>query len=231
MTEDFLLTLKLAENGWQTVYLNEPLTEGLAPEGLQEYIVQRGRWCLGLMQIVRNSYSPFGLHRLGLMHRIGIIDSLLYWLTTFPFRLASLICPLLYWWCGITIVNASLVDIIKFYVPYYLVVLVSLNWLSKGLFVPLLNDTAQLMAAWPISRAAALGLLTRGSHNFSVTAKGGNRAKVVIQWTLMRPFLILLGLTIGGLIVSLNSDFVFNTSGDGGLPQRSRSHSKQPFSS
>ncbi|WP_246709494.1 glycosyltransferase family 2 protein [Bradyrhizobium sp. 6(2017)] len=74
MTEDFLLTLKLAENGWQTVYLNEPLTEGLAPEGLQEYIVQRGRWCLGLMQIVRNSYSPFGLHRLGLMHRIGIID-------------------------------------------------------------------------------------------------------------------------------------------------------------
>ncbi|MCA1458760.1 glycosyltransferase [Bradyrhizobium sp. BRP22] len=216
VTEDFLLTLKLAENGWQTVYLNEPLTEGLAPEGLKEYIVQRGRWCLGLMQIVRSSYNPFGLHGLGLMHRIGIIDSLLYWLGTFPFRLASLICPLLYWWCGITIVNASLVDIIKFFVPYYLMVLVTLNWLSKGLFVPLLNDTAQLIAAWPISRAAALGLLTGGSHNFSVTAKGGNRTKVVVQWALMRPFLILLGLTIGGLIVPLNSDFVFNTSATAG---------------
>ena len=55
VTEDFLLTLRLSENGWRTVYLNEPLTEGLAPEGLQEYIVQRGRWCLGMMQIVRGA--------------------------------------------------------------------------------------------------------------------------------------------------------------------------------
>ncbi|MGY3533184.1 MULTISPECIES: glycosyltransferase family 2 protein [Bradyrhizobium] len=216
VTEDFLLTLKLAENGWQTVYLNEPLSEGLAPEGLKEYITQRGRWCLGLMQIVRNAYSPFGMRSLGLMHRIGIVDSLLYWISTFPFRLASLILPLLYWWFGITIVNASLVDIIKYYVPYYLMVLMSLNWLSKGLFVPLLNDTAQLIAAWPISQAAALGLLTGGSHKFSVTAKGGDRTKVVVQWSLMRPFLLLLGLTIGGLIVPLNSDFVFNTSATAG---------------
>ncbi|MHC2338081.1 glycosyltransferase [Bradyrhizobium sp. USDA 4454] len=216
VTEDFLLTLKLAENGWQTVYLNEPLSEGLAPEGLKEYITQRGRWCLGLMQIVRNSYSPFGMRSLSLMHRIGIVDSLLYWISTFPFRLASLILPLLYWWFGITIVNASLVDIIKYYVPYYLMVLMSLNWLSKGLFVPLLNDTAQLIAAWPISQAAALGLLTGRSHKFSVTAKGGDRTKVVVQWTLMRPFLLLLGLTIGGLIVPLNSDFVFNTSATAG---------------
>lgn len=41
VTEDFLVTLRLDERGWRTVYLNEPLTEGLAPEGLQEYIVQR----------------------------------------------------------------------------------------------------------------------------------------------------------------------------------------------
>lgn len=218
VTEDFLLTLTLAENGWQTVYLNEPLTEGLAPEGLKEFIVQRGRWCLGLMQIARNSYNPLGSHRLDLMHRISVIDSLLYWLTTFPFRLASLICPLLYWWLGITIVNASLIDVIGYYVPYYVMVLIALNWLSKGLFIPIINDTAQLIAAWPICRAAALGLLTRGPHRFSVTAKGGDRTKVVVQWALMRPFLILLGLTVGGLVVPLNSDFAFNassTAGDG----------------
>ncbi|MGY3622322.1 glycosyltransferase [Bradyrhizobium sp. USDA 10063] len=216
VTEDFLLTLKLAENGWQTVYLNEPLTEGLAPEGLKEYIVQRGRWCLGLMQIVRNSYNPFGSHRLDLMHRISVIDSLFYWLTTFPFRLASLVCPLLYWWLDITIVNASLVDITRYYVPYYVMVLVALNWLSKGLFIPIINDTAQLIAAWPVCRAAALGLLTRGPHKFSVTAKGGDRTKIVVQWSLMRPFLILFGLTVGGLVVPLNSDFVFNTSSTAG---------------
>ncbi|WP_065756727.1 glycosyltransferase [Bradyrhizobium paxllaeri] len=212
VTEDFLLTLKLAENGWRTVYLNEPLTEGLAPEGLKEYIAQRSRWCLGLTQIVRGSYNPIGSHRLSLIYRIGILDSLLYWISTFPFRIASLICPLLYWWFGITIVNASLADIINYYLPYYLAVLVTLNWLSKGLFIPILNDTAQLIAAWPVCRALTLGLLTKGPHKFSVTAKGGNRTKVVVQWSLMRPFLILLGLTVGGLVVPLNSDFIFNTS-------------------
>ncbi|AOO81603.1 glycosyltransferase [Bosea vaviloviae] len=218
VTEDFLLTLRLAENGWKTVYLNEPLTEGLAPEGLREYIVQRGRWCLGMMQIVRNVYNPFGGHKLSLIHRLSVFDSLLYWTTTFPFRLASIIGPLLYWWFGVTIVNASVTDIVVYYVPYYIAVMAVLNWLSKGLFIPIVNDVAQLMAAWPITRACALGLLTPGPHSFSVTAKGGDRTKVIVQWPMMRPFIVFFGLTVGGLVMNLSSDFLVNNAaraGDG----------------
>ncbi|WP_336490481.1 glycosyltransferase [Methylobacterium nigriterrae] len=218
VTEDFLLSLRLAENGWQTVYLNEALTEGLAPEGLQEYIVQRGRWCLGMMQIIRNVYGPFGGHGLTLRHRVSILDSLLYWTTTFPFRLASLTCPLLYWYFGITMVNASVEDIVAYYLPYYIAVMMVLNWLSNGLFIPILNDVSQLLAAWPITRAVAVGLLTPGPHKFRVTAKGGDRTRIVVQWPLMRPFLALFGLTLAGLILALTSDFTFNYSevaGDG----------------
>lgn len=213
VTEDFLLTLRLSEHGWKTVYLNEPLTEGLAPEGLQEYIVQRGRWCLGMMQIIRNVYNPFGANRLSFIQRLSIVDSLLYWTTTFPFRLASLICPLLYWWFGVTVVYASVVDIVAYYIPYYIAVMATLNWLSKGLFIPILNDVAQLVAAWPITRAAALGLLTKGPHKFSVTAKGGDRTRIITQWPLMWPFVVFFGLTFSGLIATLNSDFAFNRAG------------------
>jgi cellulose synthase (UDP-forming) len=78
------------------------------------------------------------------------------------------------------------------------------------------NDVSQLIAAWPVCRAAAMGLLTRGPHKFSVTAKGGDRSKIIVQWPLMRPFLILLALTVGGLIVSLTSEFIFNTGGTAG---------------
>ena len=49
VTEDYLLTATLAMHGYATVYLNEALSEGLAPEGLREFITQRARWCLGLM--------------------------------------------------------------------------------------------------------------------------------------------------------------------------------------
>jgi cellulose synthase (UDP-forming) len=114
------------------------------------------------------------------------------------------------------VVNASVVDVVIYYVPYYIAVMASLNWLSKGLFIPVLNDVAQLVAAWPVSRAAALGLLSRGPHKFSVTAKGGDRSKIVVQWPLMWPFAIAFGLTFGGLLVTLNSDFTFNYTGAAG---------------
>ncbi|MGJ5048716.1 glycosyltransferase [Bradyrhizobium oligotrophicum] len=216
VTEDFLLTLRLSEHGWRTVYLNEALSEGLAAEGLPEYMTQRGRWCLGMMQIVRNVYNPFGHNNLKLIDRVSVLDSFLYWTTAFSFRLAGVVCPLLYWWTGIMVVNATAINVISYYAPYYLALMATLNWISKRLFTPILNDVTQLIVAWPIARAGALGLLTKGPHKFAVTAKGGDRAKIIIQWRLMAPFIILLALSVGGLIVPLTTDFVFNTAGTAG---------------
>ena len=44
VTEDYLVTLKMKQVGYRTIYLNEQLSLGLAPEGLKEYITQRSRW-------------------------------------------------------------------------------------------------------------------------------------------------------------------------------------------
>lgn len=203
VTEDFLLTIRLDSYGYRTVYLNEALTEGLAPEGLHEYVVQRGRWCLGMMEIVRNVYNPFSANGLRFMQRLSLLDSLLFWTTTFPFRLIALITPLLYWYFGIIAVNASLTDVVSYYLPYYAAVLITLNWISGGLIWPVLNDVSQLIAAWPITRAAAMGLFTRGPHKFRVTAKGGDRTKTIVQWPMMKPFAILFGLTVMGVLLPL----------------------------
>ncbi|MEQ8372901.1 MAG: glycosyltransferase family 2 protein, partial [Roseibium aggregatum] len=86
ITEDYMITLCLQNAGWQTAYLNEPLTEGLAPEGLKEYVTQRSRWCLGMMQIARSRVGPFRKNGLRLRDRWSVIDASLYWITTFPFR-------------------------------------------------------------------------------------------------------------------------------------------------
>jgi hypothetical protein len=75
VTEDFLLTLRLDHHGWRTVYLNEPLSVGLSPEGMKEYITQRGRWCLGLMQILRSPLEPLSRGRLSLSLRLGLTRS------------------------------------------------------------------------------------------------------------------------------------------------------------
>ena len=88
VTEDYLLTLRFKEAGFTTIYLNEPLSLGLAPEGLKEYVTQRSRWCLGFMQIMRSSSSPFRLsNKLTLVDRVFLIETFLYWSTTSLFRI------------------------------------------------------------------------------------------------------------------------------------------------
>ena len=80
VTEDFLLSLRFKEAGYSTVYLNEPLSLGLAPEGLREYLTQRGRWCLGFMQIIRGKSGPFSRSaNLSLMDRVVLVENFLAW--------------------------------------------------------------------------------------------------------------------------------------------------------
>ncbi|WP_165222314.1 glycosyltransferase family 2 protein [Affinirhizobium pseudoryzae] len=216
VTEDFMLTLALQEKGYRTVYLNEALTEGLAPEGLKEYVTQRARWCLGLMQIARGRLGPLRRNGLRLRDRWSVIDSVLFWLTTFPFRIAAMVFPLLYWFFNVTVVDASVPEVIDYFGVYMVWVLFVLNFISGGLIIPIVNDVSQLLGAIPITRAAVSGLIRPHGHPFSVTAKGGDRTKVVIQWRLMRPFLILFALTIVGLLAGIVSDrFAYNDAGDG----------------
>src|SRR5207248_530704 len=121
VTEDFLLSLELNRHGWRTVYLNEPLSAGLAPEGIKEYLTQRGRWCLGLMQILRSPWGPLSRGRLSLAYRIGLLKP-------------------------------------------------------------------------------------RG-HKFKVTAKGGRRDRVLVQWGMIARFGLLVGLTLAGMLYGSLADY------------------------
>ncbi|WP_246237483.1 glycosyltransferase [Halovulum dunhuangense] len=216
VTEDFMLTVVLQNAGWRTVYLNEALTEGLAPEGLKEYITQRTRWCLGMMQIAHSRVGPFSRSALRLRDRWSVLDAGIYWLTTFPFRIAALAYPLFYWYFNIIVVDARVPDVISFFGVYYLWTLVALNHLSRGNIVPLINDVSQLVGAFQITRAALTGLFHPHGHPFKVTAKGGDRSKIQVQWRLMAPFIVLLILTVIGLLLGLVFDrFAFFDAGDG----------------
>jgi cellulose synthase/poly-beta-1,6-N-acetylglucosamine synthase-like glycosyltransferase len=216
VTEDLLITLRLRQAGWGTVYLNEPLSEGLAPEGLAEYITQRARWCLGLMQIVRGPLGPLRKNALRVVDRFGLTDSWLYWASSYPFRIACLVVPLLYWFFGVTVVNAPVEDVLSYFVPYYVATVLVLNWMSSGLVMPVLNDVSQLLCAREIIAATFHGLFRPKEQKFKVTAKGGDRAQVLVQWPVMRPLLAMLVLNIAGILFSSLTDVVFDHDpGDG----------------
>ncbi len=206
VTEDYLLTLRLKRSGYRTVYLNERLSLGLAPEGLKEYITQRSRWCLGFMQIIRGPDGPFKLNNgLQLIDRVSLVESLLYWAGAYLFRMAGLVIPILYLLFGIHAVNVGTADGISHFLPYYLAQVVVMAWLSGRRVLPVMTDVSQVLAAREILTAAAIGLFRPKGQKFQVTAKGGDRSKTIIQWRMMSMFLLLLTLTILGIVVSFTS--------------------------
>ena len=200
VTEDMLLSLKLKEAGWKTVYLNERLSMGLAPEGVSEYITQRGRWCLGFMQIARSRWGVLGSATLPALDRISLFDAFLYWGASFPFRVLCLIAPIMYGLTGLAVINADAQGVLDHYAPSICTPVVVLAWITRGRVMPIVTDAAQLLVCVDAMKAAAFGLIKPKGHRFKVTAKGGERDRLNVQWRLILRFLLpLLLATIGAV--------------------------------
>jgi cellulose synthase (UDP-forming) len=173
---------------------------GLAPEGLREYITQRVRWCIGFMQIARSAWGPLGTSRLPFLDRLSLVDAFLYWGLSFPFRILCLLAPIVFGYTGAPVFSASSDDLLFYIGPALAAQMIVVAWISRGRCLPILSDANQLLIAFHATKAAALGLLKPKGHKFQVTAKGGDRSRVVVQWTIMRPFVLLLALTLGAIL-------------------------------
>jgi cellulose synthase (UDP-forming) len=212
VTEDFLLTVRLRERGYGTIYLNEKLSVGLAPEGIREYAVQRTRWCQGLIQICRGRSSPFRFgNGLPLSLRIGLVETLFYWAASFFFRMCCMLVPALFFLFDIRVVHAGISDAVAHFAPMVIAQVAVTTWLGGGRMLPLISDVYQMLIAPEIVRAVALTLIRPHGHRFNVTAKGIHHAGLNIQWRLLFRFLALAAITILGLVKIFaldNSDLI-----------------------
>jgi len=207
VTEDFLLTVRLRERGYKTLYLNEKLSVGLAPEGINEYATQRTRWCLGLVQICRGRSGPFRLgNGLPLSFRISLIETFLYWSASFLFRMFCLLAPALFFLFDIRMVQADISDAVAHFAPMVITQVAITTWLGGGRMLPLIADLYQLLIAPEIITVVALTLIRPRGHKFKVTDKGIHYAGRNIHWRLLFRFLALAAITIAGLAKILAVD-------------------------
>jgi len=189
VTEDYLVTLRLKEKGLRTVYLNERLTIGLAPEGLKEYITQRGRWCLGFMQIFRGRSGPFSRQsKLAFMDRLSLVDAFMSWAAVYSTKVFGLVVPWLYLLFGIKAVHADLFELLKYFLPFYVWHAFTMAWISRGRSLAIMTDVSQYIAAPAVLKAVVTGLVKPQGHKFKVTAKGGDRNRRFIEWPLLRLY-------------------------------------------
>jgi cellulose synthase/poly-beta-1,6-N-acetylglucosamine synthase-like glycosyltransferase len=200
VTEDYLLTLRMREKGFRTVYLNEVLSLGLAPEGLKEYYGQRSRWCLGAVQIFCGPSSPLNLRNgLPFIDRVSLIDTFLFWSASHTMRLLAFVVPALYLLFGVQSVTANVMDAVSYVAPFIVVQLGVLLWLTEGRILPIMSDLYGTLCATEVVKAVVSGLFRPKGQKFKVTAKGGDRSQRIVQWPVLRIFLFYLLLNMLGI--------------------------------
>ncbi|HEY4042353.1 MAG TPA: glycosyltransferase [Rhodopila sp.] len=205
VTEDMLTSFKMEEFGWRTIFLNERLSLGLAPEGLGEYVTQRSRWCLGAVQQLHTRWSWFGRGRLRTITRLACLSGSLYWIVSFLFRLMMLAGPAVYWWTGTSVIVATNADILYWLVPAVLSSILFMSVYSRNLIIPVMSDITQLVSAVAVIGNVATGLFRPRGQSFKVTPKGVSRDHIVLQWGLIWPFLIIAAATLSGLAINVSA--------------------------
>ncbi|MCC2596004.1 UDP-forming cellulose synthase catalytic subunit [Pusillimonas sp. MFBS29] len=213
VTEDALTALKMNRKGYNTAYLAIPLAAGLATESLSRHIGQRIRWARGMAQILR-SHNPLLGKGLSLSQRICYVSAGLHFFYGLP-RLVFLTAPLAYLFFGARVFEASALMIAAYALPHIVHAYMT-NTRVQGKFRhSFWNEVYESVLAWYIMRPTLATLVAPNSATFNVTAKGGTIEKSFFDWTLSRPYIILLVLNLIGM--SIGAWQVVTNMNDSGL--------------
>jgi cellulose synthase (UDP-forming) len=155
--EDQATAVKLLSKGYQTRYLNEQLSAGLAAESNAVLHDQRNRWSRGSLQILFTNFGPFG-RGLRLIHRLFFLQS--HWVMSGLSPIIYLFCPILFLWFGWNAFPHARPEEI-FCIPIVLSVIIisAIMWLARRQFIPFLWHGLQLFMAFELLPHALASLV------------------------------------------------------------------------
>ncbi|WP_049621757.1 glycosyltransferase [Frateuria defendens] len=209
--EDIHTTYLLRKHGYLTRWLNERLSVGLSAEGLIEYINQRGRWCLGTMQVAWLKDGPLRGPGYGLMDRLHYVHGMLHWISK-PFLLMMLVAPVLYWYFGIAAFYTTPGEFLFYGLPALIGFWFYGPWITDRRTLPVFTEVTQLVAAYAVTMTIAAACIRPFGRPFKVTAKGLDRSKVVVHWKLAGFFIaLMLCLQVGAVNTVLTADMSAGT--------------------
>ncbi|GIW00058.1 glycosyltransferase [Roseiflexus sp.] len=116
VTEDMATAMRLHAAGWRSVYHDEILARGLAPEDLRSALQQRLRWAQGTIQVMLRE-NPLFIRRLGWGQRLMYFATMWSYLSGF-FSVIYLAAPILYLIFGMLPVRAQAEEFFWRLVPY-----------------------------------------------------------------------------------------------------------------
>jgi cellulose synthase (UDP-forming) len=206
ITEDILTSIVLLQHGWQTVYLNERLARGLAPEGLSAMYTQRTRWARGGIQLLFLPIGPLRARGLTLVQRLFFLP--LSWVATNLGLPVMILGPVLFLWGGLVAVpQASGDELLYYQVPMLLAMLGASRRLTTVKRSSVIALAHSVFAMYRLLPTVLHSLVRPFAVGFKVTPKGK-----LAQGMQADPRAILLSFTtivalITGLVLNHMPDF------------------------
>ena len=199
VTEDAHTALKLSRLGYNTAYLEVPQAAGLATESLSGHVGQRIRWARGMAQIARtdNPLLGKGLH---FGQRLCYLNAMLHFFYGLP-RLVFLTAPLAYLLFGAHVFQASALMITAYALPHLAHASVTNSRIQGRFRYSFWNEVYESVLAWYIMRPVLVAAINPKLGKFNVTAKGGVIEKAYFDWTIARPYVVLLVINLIGMAV------------------------------
>lgn len=190
LSEDYFTSIRLAAQGNQVIYLDEKLSAGLAAESISTHAIQRLRWARGTLQAFFIDTNPLTIPGLNWLQRLGHLEGLLSWFACFP-RIYFLFMPLAYSFLKVIPIQATLREVLYFFLPYYLVQLTVFGWLNHRSRSALLSDIYSLVLAFPLAVTVMAVMVRPFSKGFKVTPKGLSEDRFRFNWSLGWPLILM----------------------------------------
>ncbi len=199
VTEDAHTALKLSRLGYNTAYLEVPQAAGLATESLSGHVGQRIRWARGMAQIARTDNPLLG-KGLKFGQRLCYLNAMLHFFYGLP-RLVFLTAPLAYLLFGAHVFQASALMITAYALPHLAHASVTNSRIQGRFRYSFWNEVYESVLAWYIMRPVLVAAINPKLGKFNVTAKGGVIEKAYFDWTIARPYVVLLVINLIGMAV------------------------------
>ncbi|MGY6529690.1 MAG: glycosyltransferase family 2 protein [Cyanobacterium sp.] len=196
ITEDMNTAMRLHSAGWRSVYHNEPLSAGLAPDDLISTLQQRLRWAQGTIQVLLRE-SPLTKKGLSLGQRLQYFQTMYSYFSGFSI-VVFLLSPIIYYYTGLVPVTDYSNEFAIYFFPAFILNRLTFMMASSG--IPpreLWRSEQYAIALFPLYIQAVVSVFSGKPLSFKVTPKerqSGNYFRLII------PQIAIVVLTIGGIL-------------------------------
>jgi cellulose synthase (UDP-forming) len=201
VTEDIHTSVRLHSRGWSSLFVNELLAFGIAPETVHSFLVQRLRWAQGTMQLYRSSESPLWIPGLTFQQRLSYLASFMAYFESFQ-KLLLLLTPVFIIAFDIFPIKVGMFDFLLRWLPYFAITIVANSLGGRGHFRYFKTEQYNILKMVAFIQSTVTLVRCKGL-SFKVTPKSVDASVYRKERAALRAFFAILGFIGGAILYAL----------------------------